>query len=289
MAGLGFAAVGDFTLDENVREIAGQQVADTRGKFADGKDLARGLEIEGELAHFLFFSRQSSYSMLHLSCGQEAKSGKSLRSSNFARSVDLPGRPCCFLGCDFAKESFAVDREGPPQSIARKRVLPVVGILAARRAAEHFLRRLVFATKRSHEHALAIHDFIAIHFQIAGGVFVGGNFVDDVLVVTRGIGHGALGFALPGAEDFGIVAGRAGWARGECHREEKGASKDAGKGAFAGPGDATEVREERTPRVARHGQRIDQTRKIVIIPGDKSKILFQATRHEFLDRHRFGA
>jgi hypothetical protein len=52
VAGLGFAAVGDFPLDENVGEISGQQVADARGKFADGKDLARGLEVEGELAHF---------------------------------------------------------------------------------------------------------------------------------------------------------------------------------------------------------------------------------------------
>src|SRR2546429_6010727 len=59
--------------------------------------------------------------------------------------------------------------------------------------------------------------------------FVGGDFVDDVLVVTGRIGHGALGFALPSAEDVGMVAGRVRLGRGECHREEKGAGRDAGQ------------------------------------------------------------
>src|SRR5437588_144866 len=50
--GRGFAAVGDFALDENVGEISREQVADAGGELADGEDLASGLEVEGELAHW---------------------------------------------------------------------------------------------------------------------------------------------------------------------------------------------------------------------------------------------
>src|SRR5215469_15895164 len=227
--------------------------------------------------------------MRHISRGQQAKSGKSLCSSNFARSVYLARGHRCFLGCDFAKDSFAVDREGPLEGIARKGVLPVVGILAARGAAKYFLRRLIFAAKHSHEHALAIHDFIAIHFQTAGGAFVGGNFVDDVLVVTGGIGQGALGFALPGAEDFGIVAGRAEPARGECQREEKGAGKDAGKGARSGaaPWDGSERRKNSTSGEAWAKNRPDA--KNSHYPRRQIEDSFSSQRHEFLDRCRFGA
>ena len=52
MAGLGFAAIGDFALDEDVGEVAREQVADASREFTDGKNLAGGLEIECELAHF---------------------------------------------------------------------------------------------------------------------------------------------------------------------------------------------------------------------------------------------
>ena len=51
VAGLGFPAVGDFALDEEVGEIFREQIADSSREFADGKDLASGLEVEGELAH----------------------------------------------------------------------------------------------------------------------------------------------------------------------------------------------------------------------------------------------
>jgi hypothetical protein len=51
VAGLGFAAVGDFALDEDVGEVAGEKIADAAGKLADRQDLAVGLEVEGELAH----------------------------------------------------------------------------------------------------------------------------------------------------------------------------------------------------------------------------------------------
>jgi hypothetical protein len=51
VAGLGFAAVGDFTLDENVSEVLGEKIANARGEFADGPGAAFGHEVEGELAH----------------------------------------------------------------------------------------------------------------------------------------------------------------------------------------------------------------------------------------------
>src|SRR5207248_4162072 len=51
VAGLRFAAVGDFALDEDVGEIAGEEIADASGELADGQDLASGLKVEGELAH----------------------------------------------------------------------------------------------------------------------------------------------------------------------------------------------------------------------------------------------
>src|SRR5258708_31400454 len=49
VAGLGFAAVGDFALDADVSEIFGEEVADLSGQLADGEGLALGHEVEGEL------------------------------------------------------------------------------------------------------------------------------------------------------------------------------------------------------------------------------------------------
>jgi hypothetical protein len=51
VAGLRFAAIGDFTLDPNVREIFGEEVADFGRQFADGENAAGGLEIKLELGH----------------------------------------------------------------------------------------------------------------------------------------------------------------------------------------------------------------------------------------------
>jgi len=51
VAGLGFAAVGDFAFDPNVREILAEQIADAGSQLADGEGAPGGLEIEGELAH----------------------------------------------------------------------------------------------------------------------------------------------------------------------------------------------------------------------------------------------
>jgi hypothetical protein len=45
-------AVGEFAFDEDVGEVAGQEVADSAGQLADGEDAAFGDEIELELAHF---------------------------------------------------------------------------------------------------------------------------------------------------------------------------------------------------------------------------------------------
>ena len=50
VAGLGFAAIGDLALNENVGEIPGEEVTEAASKFADRQDLTRGLEVEGELA-----------------------------------------------------------------------------------------------------------------------------------------------------------------------------------------------------------------------------------------------
>ena len=51
VAGLGFAAVGDFAFDPDVGEILAEEVADAGGQLADGERAAGGLEVEGELAH----------------------------------------------------------------------------------------------------------------------------------------------------------------------------------------------------------------------------------------------
>src|SRR2546426_177288 len=53
VAGLRFAAVGDFALDGDVGKIFGQQVADLSGQLADGPGLAIGHEIERELSGHL--------------------------------------------------------------------------------------------------------------------------------------------------------------------------------------------------------------------------------------------
>lgn len=82
---------------------------------------------------------------------------------------------------------------------------------------------------------------------------MGGNFLDDMLVVTGGIGQSALRFALPGAEDFGTVAGGARGGRGRCQGEEEGAGKDTGKGAVAGPGPGNETGKS-SVRARRPGQ-----------------------------------
>src|SRR5690348_926982 len=50
VAGLSFAAVGDFAFDENVREIAAKEIADARSQLGDGKGAALGLEVELELS-----------------------------------------------------------------------------------------------------------------------------------------------------------------------------------------------------------------------------------------------
>src|SRR5215467_5396887 len=49
VAGLGFAAVGDFALDKDVGEIPSEEVADAGGEFADSEHRAGGLEVKGEL------------------------------------------------------------------------------------------------------------------------------------------------------------------------------------------------------------------------------------------------
>jgi hypothetical protein len=51
VAGLRFAAIGDFAFDPNVCEIFGQEVADARGELTDGENAAGGLEIKLELGH----------------------------------------------------------------------------------------------------------------------------------------------------------------------------------------------------------------------------------------------
>ncbi len=48
MAGLGGVGVGDFALDENVGELAGQQIADARGEVADRPDGAARASAEAE-------------------------------------------------------------------------------------------------------------------------------------------------------------------------------------------------------------------------------------------------
>jgi hypothetical protein len=56
VAGLGFAAVGDFALDADVGEVFSKEVADFPGQLADGEGLAVGHEVEGELLRHLEFS-----------------------------------------------------------------------------------------------------------------------------------------------------------------------------------------------------------------------------------------
>src|SRR4029077_7518023 len=51
VAGLGFAAIGDFALDPDIREILAEKIADAGGEFANGPGPAGGLEVESELAH----------------------------------------------------------------------------------------------------------------------------------------------------------------------------------------------------------------------------------------------
>jgi hypothetical protein len=53
VAGLGFAAIGDFAHDPDVGEIFGEEVADARGELTDGENAARGLKIELKLSHFM--------------------------------------------------------------------------------------------------------------------------------------------------------------------------------------------------------------------------------------------
>jgi len=53
VAGLGFAAIGNFALDADVGEVFGKEVADLSGQLADGEGLAVGHEVEAELlGHF---------------------------------------------------------------------------------------------------------------------------------------------------------------------------------------------------------------------------------------------
>ena len=49
MAGLGFAAVGDFALNTDVSEVFSKEVTDLAGQLADRESLALGHEVEGEL------------------------------------------------------------------------------------------------------------------------------------------------------------------------------------------------------------------------------------------------
>src|SRR5256885_13789238 len=51
MAGLSFAAIGDFAFDAEFGEILSKKIANARGEFADGERASRGLEVESELAH----------------------------------------------------------------------------------------------------------------------------------------------------------------------------------------------------------------------------------------------
>ena len=51
VAGLWELTVGEFAFDEDVGEVAGQEIADSCGQLADGKDAALGHEVELKLAH----------------------------------------------------------------------------------------------------------------------------------------------------------------------------------------------------------------------------------------------
>jgi hypothetical protein len=44
-------AVGDFAFDEDIGEVADEQVTDGEGELGDGEDAAFGAEVELELAH----------------------------------------------------------------------------------------------------------------------------------------------------------------------------------------------------------------------------------------------
>ena len=52
VAGLGFVAVGDFALDQDVGEVACEEIADGPGEFGDREDAAFWAEVELELGHF---------------------------------------------------------------------------------------------------------------------------------------------------------------------------------------------------------------------------------------------
>ena len=43
--------IGDFSLDKDVEEVFREQVADAGRELAYGENVARGLEVEGELVH----------------------------------------------------------------------------------------------------------------------------------------------------------------------------------------------------------------------------------------------
>jgi len=49
VAGLRFAAIGNFALDADVGKVFGEKVADAGGELADGPDGAGGHEVEREL------------------------------------------------------------------------------------------------------------------------------------------------------------------------------------------------------------------------------------------------
>ena len=51
VAGLGFAAVGNFAFDPDVGELFAEEVADAGGELADGEGAAGRLQVERELAH----------------------------------------------------------------------------------------------------------------------------------------------------------------------------------------------------------------------------------------------
>src|SRR5262249_29309424 len=49
MAGLGFAAIGDFAFDGDIVEVFGEKIADARGEFRHGDGVAVGVGVELEL------------------------------------------------------------------------------------------------------------------------------------------------------------------------------------------------------------------------------------------------
>ena len=67
-----------------------------------------------------------------------------------------------------------------------------------------------------------------------GGVFFGGNFVDDMLVVTGESGTVHFDSPLPGAEDFGTVAGGARAAAADARERKRAPAKMRGKAPLQG-------------------------------------------------------